>query len=86
VLDKGLASVCIGIEARILDLDLLAGEFAENEMCEDLTPSDRVAIFDAIKRKPAGRSNLADLPNSAQAAEKAGFSSERTMSNARVAA
>lgn len=44
------------IEARVVKVSsIIAGEYAENEMRKDFTPSERVAIAEAIRREMAGR-------------------------------
>ena len=43
------------IDVRVVDVtSIAAGEFAENELREDFTPSERVAILETINRE-AGR-------------------------------
>lgn len=43
------------IQARIIDVDLLTGEFAENTIRKDFTPSERVAIAAAIQERIGNR-------------------------------
>jgi len=81
------------ILARIVDVtSILAGEYAENEIRKDFTPSERVAIAKAIERKVGNRQGQrtdkelrGKIPEVAPgkrtretAAEKAGFGNDTT--------
>ena len=81
------------ILARIVDVtSILAGEYAENEIRKDFTPSERVAIAKAIERKVGNRQGQrtdkelrGKVPEVAPgtrtretAAEKAGFGNDKT--------
>lgn len=45
------------IEVRLVDVSsIAAGEYAENELRKDFTPSERVAILETIERMKEGRS------------------------------
>ena len=81
------------ILARIVDVSsILAGEYAENEIRKDFTPSERVAIAKAIERKVGNRQGQrtdkelrGKIPEVAPgirtretAAEKAGFGNDKT--------
>lgn len=69
------------IPARVVNVPSIAiGEHDENELRKEFTPSERVAILQAIGRKPEGRpgenqQNLASLPDAARAA---GFGNKET--------
>ena len=74
------------IPARIVRVtSIVAGEYAENVMRKEFTVSERVAILDALPRKPQGRPNRnsADLPSFQETARLARFNSERTAAQAR---
>jgi DNA modification methylase len=80
------------ILARIVDVtSIIAGEYAENEIRKDFTPSERVAIAKAIERKVGNRQGQrtdqlrGKIPEVAPgkrtretAAEKAGFGNDKT--------
>lgn len=80
------------ILARIVDVSsILAGEYAENEIRKDFTPSERVAIGKAIERELGNRQGQrtdklrGKIPEVAQgkrtreiAAEEAGFGNDKT--------
>jgi hypothetical protein len=89
------------IAARIVDLpSIVAGEYAENEVRKDFTPSERVAIAEAIRAEMGDRrgsnqyvtkerpENFPDAPIGAEtrviAARKAGFGNETTCRQART--
>jgi hypothetical protein len=82
------------IEARVVDLEaIVRGEFSANHFRKQWTPSERVAIFESIKRLTRGRptNNRAarpDIPNPLadqyKAAEIAGFGSASTAKRARI--
>lgn len=71
------------IDVRVVDVSsIAAGEFAENEMRKDFTPSERVAILETIERKKNGGNkrleqsqNIASAPDAAKAA---GFGNKET--------
>jgi hypothetical protein len=75
------------IDVRIVQVITIAvGEYAENEIRKNFTPSERIAILETIERKregrPAGNSqNIASLP---EAAKAAGFSNRETARQARI--
>ena len=74
------------IPARIVNVTSIAsGEFHENEMRKEFTPSERAAILETIKRKPQGRPNgkSQDLASFLQAAKLAGFGNAETARQAR---
>lgn len=74
------------IPARIVNVaSIAAGEFHENEMRKEFTPSERAAIIETIKRKPEGRpgTNSEDLPSFPEAAKLAGFGNQKTARQAR---
>lgn len=80
------------IPARVVQVSsIVAGEYAENEVRKDFTPSERVAIVEALKSFGHGgdrRSDqVANWPlekvTSEEAARKAGFDSARTYRRAR---
>jgi hypothetical protein len=66
---------CLGraeIPARIVNVtSITAGEYHENEMRKDFTPSERAAILETIKRKAERRpnGNSEDLPSFPEAAK-----------------
>ena len=64
------------------DATIAAGEFAENEMRKNFTPSERLAIMHTIGRLGQGhRSDLEPLPDLADvatAAKHSGFGSRQT--------
>ena len=80
------------ILARIVDVtSIIAGEYAENEIRKDFTPSERVAIAKAIERKVGNRQGQrtdqlrGKIPEvdpgkrtRETAAEKAGFGNDKT--------
>jgi ParB-like nuclease domain len=81
------------ILARIVDVtSILAGEYAENEVRKDFTPSERVAIAKTIERQVGNRRGqrtdkqpVGKIPQVAPgektreyAAEKAGFGNDKT--------
>jgi|LSQX01.1.fsa_nt_gb DNA modification methylase len=81
------------ITARILNIDsIVSGEYAENEIRKDFTPSERVAIAKAIEKKIGNRQGrrtdrrpVEQIPQVEPgrktrevAAEKAGFGNDRT--------
>ena len=70
-------------EARVV---IVAGEYAENELRKNFTPSERVAILETIERMKEGRppKNSAPVPNIATASKRVGFGSERTARNAQI--
>jgi ParB-like chromosome segregation protein Spo0J len=73
------------IQARIIPIEsIVRGEHDENECRLNFTVSERVAILQAIGRKPEGRPTgySADLPSYGDAAKLANFESERTARNA----
>ena len=88
------------IAARIVDLpSIVAGEHAENEMRKEFTPSERVAIAEAIRAeigsRQGQRTDRAELPqNIAEvgpgqetrdlAARKAGFGNRETYRHAKT--
>ncbi|MDG4574451.1 MAG: ParB/RepB/Spo0J family partition protein [Defluviicoccus sp.] len=89
------------IAARIVDVpSIVAGEYAENEVRKDFTPSERVAIAEAIRAAMGDRrgsnqyvtkerpENFPDAPKGAEtrvmAARKAGFGNETTYRQART--
>jgi ParB family chromosome partitioning protein len=77
------------IPARVVDVpSIVRGEHAENEIRKDFTPSERVAILDAIKTRPlganqhaAGSQNFATLD---EAAQRSGFGNRETARQART--
>ncbi len=77
------------IEARIIDIESIAsGEFAENEVRKDFTPSERAAVVETLRsRNCAGRpENSENFPNkisTKEAAALAGFGNERTFRDAK---
>jgi ParB-like chromosome segregation protein Spo0J len=69
------------IPARVVNVPSIAiGEHDENELRKEFTPSERVAILQAIGRKPEGRpgENQQDLASSPDAARAAGFGNKET--------
>ena len=80
------------ILARIIDVkSIISGEFAENEIRKDFTPSERVAIAKAIERQFGNRQGqrtdtlVGKIPQVASgkktreiAADKAGFGNDKT--------
>jgi ParB family chromosome partitioning protein len=85
------------ILARIVDVSsIIAGEYAENEIRKDFTPSERVAIAKAIERQVGKRQGqrtdkqlvekIPQVPPGKKtreaAAEKAGFGNDRTYQQA----
>jgi hypothetical protein len=88
------------IAARIVDLpSIVADEYAENEARKDFTPSERVAIAEAVRAEMGDRrgsnqyvtkehpENFPDAPIGAEtvtAARKAGFGNETTCRQART--
>lgn len=80
------------ILARIVDVSsIIAGEYAENEIRKDFTPSERVAIAKAIERKVGNRQGqrtdqlrgripevVPGKRTRETAAEKAGFGNDKT--------
>jgi len=81
------------ILARIVHVSsVLAGEYAENELRKNFTPSERVAIAEAVqaalpeRRGPANMENFPELKGRTSrdiAAEKAGLGSGRTYEEAK---
>lgn len=81
------------VPARIVRVSsILAGEYAENELRKDFTPSERVAIAEAVRAampERRGASNVGNCPQLKDqktrdiAAEKAGFSSPRNYERAK---
>ena len=73
------------IPCRILDLgSLLQAEHDENEVRKAFTVSERVAIFNAIEKKPCGdQSRSQNIATVDQAAKKAGFGNRETARQAR---
>lgn len=76
------------IDVRLVNVSsIAAGEYAENEIRKNFTPSERVAIMDTIKRYKHGgdrKSDQApDLALEISASKQSGFSSRQTASNAR---
>ena len=72
------------IEARVLDVDALQGEWAENEVRKDFTPSERAAIVEALRtfahggdRRSDQSANWHDKTSTEEAAKRAGFGSRR---------
>ena len=88
------------IPARIVDVpSIVAGEYAENEVRKDFTPSERVAIADAVRAeigsRQGQRTDRTGLPENVPevstrretrviAAHKAGFGNETTYRQART--
>ena len=89
------------IAARIVDLpSIAAGEYAENAVRKDFTPSERLAIAEAIRAEMGDRrgsnqyvtkerpENFPDAPKGEEtrviAARKAGFGNETTYRQART--
>ncbi len=69
------------IPARFVDVDqLVMGEFTENTIRKDFTPSERVAILRTIERKPEGRpsENSQNFASLEGAARIAGFGNRET--------
>jgi ParB-like chromosome segregation protein Spo0J len=69
------------ISARVIKIDNIAkGEHAENEIRKEFTVSERVAILEALARKPVGHpsDNRQDLVDKDEAAKLAGFSNRET--------
>jgi len=93
---KGLGWVTI--PARVVDIvSIVAGEFAENEMRKDFTPSERVAIAEAVAKEIGNRQGQRtdlELPRNCEAvkgqetadlvAKRAGFGSADTMNRAKA--
>lgn len=74
------------IETRTVPVSsIAAGEYAENEMRKDFTPSERVAILQTIERMKKGRpeKNLPRVESFQSAARSVGFS-KSTASNAQA--
>ena len=80
------------IPARVVHVrSITAGEYAENELRKDFTPSERVAIVEALKSFQHGGDRRSDQVanwrlenvNAENAARKAGFDSERTYERAK---
>ena len=84
------------IPARTVELDrIVLGEFAENEVRKDFTPSERVAILEAIEasigNRQGQRTDLEPLQNIAEvaqetrdaAAKRAGFGNRETARQAK---
>jgi len=75
------------IEARIVHLEnIVSGEYAENEVRKDFTVSERVAILEAIDKKPVGGDfdqwqNFATANN---AAKQAGLGNKETARQAKA--
>ncbi len=75
------------IECRIVNVSsIAAGEWAENELRKNFTPSERVAIRRTIERKPAGRDwgNRQHLVDKNEAATLAGFGNRETARQAEI--
>jgi hypothetical protein len=75
------------IAVRVVSVSsIAAGEYAENEMRKEFTPSERVAILETIERMNHGgdrRSDQrADLPVDDKAMKQVGFSSRKTANKA----
>ena len=72
------------IPAHIVRTSIVAGEYAENEIRKEFTPSERIAIHETLQRKPLGDQRRSeDLPTVSEAAKLAGFGNERTARQAR---
>jgi ParB-like chromosome segregation protein Spo0J len=80
------------IPARVVHVgSITAGEYAENQLRKDFTPSERVAIVEALRSFEHGGDRRSDQAANRQlervkaeeAARKAGFDSERTYQRAR---
>lgn len=80
------------IPCQILDVSVLAGEFSENVYRQPFSPTERLAIAEAVEREMgnrAGRPSKENVPNRAQfepglktremAAKKAGFTSKNQL-------
>lgn len=77
------------IDARVVPVSsIAAGEYAENELRKDFTPSERVAILETIERMKQGRrtdlEHSVRVPNVATASKAVGFGSESTARNAQT--
>lgn len=76
------------IPTRIVEIDSIArGEHDENEVRKDFTPSERVAIMDAISRHSVGRpteDNRQNLVDKDTAAKLSGFGNRETARQART--
>ncbi len=81
------------IEARSVDVtSLVEGEYDENEIRKDFTPSERVAITEAIRTFRHGGDRKSDQTDNRpvdpvrtdEAAQKAGFSGEREFRRAKT--
>jgi hypothetical protein len=75
------------IDVRIVPVSsIAAGEYAENELRKEFTPSERVAILETIERMKAGNPNFSNRParvDSKTAAKSVGFRSKTTANDAR---
>lgn len=77
----------VEIPVRVVRVSsIAAGEYAENEMRKEFTPSERVAILQTIERLKHGGDRRSDQrpdrPDDDKAAKQVGFSSRRTANKA----
>lgn len=74
------------IPARIVNVSsIAAGEFHENEIRKNFTPSERVAILRSLERKPVGDQRRSqDFATVAVAAGQAGFGNRETARQAGI--
>jgi ParB-like chromosome segregation protein Spo0J len=75
------------IPVRVVEIETIArGEYAENEMRKDFTPSEKVPILQTLDRKQRGgnQTHRADRPDKHKAAKLSGFSSRKVADRART--